>query len=120
MMNEKMTLREKFNEVYKLAEECGREDVMDFATERIALLDKKSASKSSAVNEEHERLMDLICTCLARESEPVTVSELQKHHEEVSVTVYSNQKISSMLKKLVAADRVLKDTLKGVSYFKLA
>lgn len=53
---EKKTQKDMFNEVIALATANGREDIVKFAEERIAALDKKSAnrkpSKNQTANEE--------------------------------------------------------------------
>ena len=55
-MEKKITQKDMFNEVIALASANGREDIVKFAEERIAALDKKSAnrkpSKNQTANEE--------------------------------------------------------------------
>ena len=55
-MEKKITQKDMFNEVIALATANGREDIVKFAKERIAALDKKSAnrkpSKNQTANEE--------------------------------------------------------------------
>ena len=55
-MEKKITQKDMFNEVIALATANGREDIVKFAEERIAALDKKSAnrkpSKNQTANEE--------------------------------------------------------------------
>ena len=51
-MEKKITQKDMFNEVIALATANGREDIVKFAEERIAALDKKSAS--------HQRIRQLM------------------------------------------------------------
>ena len=116
-MTNKMTQRDYFNEVIALAEQNGRDDLVEFAKGRIAVLDKKaSAKKPTKVQEENEVLKGIILDTLTNEG--VTVSELQAKRDELFG--FSNQKVSSLLRQLVAEGKVVKTVDKKKSFFALA
>ena len=50
-MEKKITQKDMFNEVIALATANGREDIVKFAEERIAALDKKSANRKPSKNQ---------------------------------------------------------------------
>lgn len=114
---EKRTLREMFDDVIVLAEENGRDDLVEFAKGRIALLDKKSANKKpSKTAEENEALKEVILQHLT--SKLVTVTELQSKAPELASL--SNQKVSAVLRLMVADGTVVKTVDKKRSLFAIA
>lgn len=82
----------------------------------IASLEKK-ASVPTKTQKENEGVMTTIVEALAYIGKPSTCSELMKHP---SLAMYSNQKLSALLKKLVDKGEVVKTVEKKVSYFSLA
>jgi len=114
---EKRTLREMFNDVIVLASENGRDDLVEFAESRIALLDKKSTNKKpSKTAEANEVLKSVVLQYLT--SEPVTVTELMKKAPEFSGL--SNQKVSAILRLMLADGTVVKTADKKRSLYALA
>lgn len=114
---EKRTQRDYFNDVIVLAEENGRDDLVEFAKGRIALLDKKSANKKpSKTAEENEVLKGVILQHLT--STPVTVTELINKVPELANL--SNQKVSAVLRLMVADKTVVKVVDKKRSLFAMA
>ena len=113
----KMTQRDYFNEVIALAEENDRADLVEFAKGRIALLDKKaSAKKPTKTQEENVAIKDEIMSVLTEEG--VTVSDLQSKSEVLGSL--SNQRVSALLRQLIAEDKVVKTVDKKKSFFALA
>ena len=116
-MTNKMTQRDFFNEIIALAEANEREDIVEFAKGRIAVLDKKSGNKKpTKTQEENEVLKGVILETLTNEG--VTVSELQSKNEVLGTL--SNQRVSAILRQMVADGKVAKTIEKKKSFFSLA
>ena len=116
-MTNKMTIRDYFNEVIELAKANDRSDIVEFAESRIAVLDKKSANKKpTKTQEENEEIKTDILDNLTDEG--VTVSELQS--KSTILGSLSNQRVSALLRQLIADGKVVKIVDKKKSYFSLA
>lgn len=116
-MANKMTQRDYFNEIIAVAKAADRADLVEFAEGRIAALDKKSASrKPSKSQEENEGIKNVILEVLTDEG--VTVTDLMKSDERFAE--FSNQKMSALLRQLVADGKVVKNVVKGKALFALA
>ena len=116
-MTNKMTQRDFYKEIIALAEANEREDIVEFANGRIAVLDKKSASKKpTKTQEENEVLKGVILDTLTDEG--VTVSELQTKNDVLGGL--SNQRVSALLRQLIADNKVVKVVDKKKSFFSLA
>ena len=118
MANAKVTKKDNFEEVIKIAKELGRTDLVEFAQHELDLLKKKTSTKSTKTNEEQIALMEKIVNALNEIGRSVTITELQKENAEMAE--YSNQKLSAMLKKLVDNKQVTKMVDKKKSYFTTA
>ena len=113
----KMTQRDYFNEIIALAEANDRSDLVEFAEGRIALLDKKaSAKKPTKTQEENIAIKTEIMSVLTNEG--VTVSDLQSKSDVLGSL--SNQRVSALLRQLVAEEKVVKTVDKKKSFFALA
>ena len=112
-MEKKMTKKEMFALI--MGEVAHNEEMVAFLKHEIELLEKKRGSADSKKSEEHKVIMDLIRVRLVALAKPVTVSELQFADSELAKL--SNQKVSSMLKKMVDNGEVVKTVEKKVSYF---
>ena len=114
-MENKMTIKDYFNEIIALAKANDRADIVEFAEGRIAQLEKKASSKkSSAKNEANEALKaDILDTMTGME--PATVSAIIKANP--TFAEYSNQKISAMLRQLEADGKVTKTKDKKSTLF---
>lgn len=119
MTTKKITKKDLFNEVIKLAQENGRNDLVEFAQHEIDLLNsKKSNGTMTATQKENENIKAIILEELARVDKAVTITELQAESEKLAN--YSNQKVSALLKQLVDTKQVAKVTDKKKSYFTIA
>ena len=108
-MEKKMTQKEMFNEIIVLAKKNGRTDIVEFAKGRIALLDKKSESRSQTkTQKENENLKGLILKVLSNAKAGMTITEIQSKNEVLGSL--SNQKVSAILRNMVKAGTVTKDT----------
>ena len=113
----KMTQRDFYNEIIALAKANEREDIVEFAEGRIAVLDRKASNKKpTKTQEENEVLKGVILDTLTNEG--VTVTDLQAKDETLSGL--SNQRVSALLRQLVTDGKVAKVVDKKKSYFSLA
>ena len=115
-MANKKTKKDLFLEVREVV--AGNEELVAFVDHELELLNKKTSTKSTKVNEEQVALMEKIVNALNEIGRSVTISELQKENAEMAE--YSNQKLSAMLKKLVDNKQVTKIVDKKKSYFMVA
>ena len=115
-MTNKKTKKDLFLEVREVV--AGNEELVAFVDHELELLNKKTSTKSTKVNDEQVALMEKIVNALNEIGRSVTISELQKENAEMAE--YSNQKLSAMLKKLVDNKQVTKMVDKKKSYFMVA
>ena len=100
----KLTKKEMFGELIRLAEENERTDLIAFCEHEIDLINKKaSASGQTKTQTENEKIKVVIIEELTRIARAVTISELIKESE--SLGQYSNQKLSALLKQMVEVDK---------------
>ena len=115
-MTNKMTIKDYFNEVIELAKANDREDIVEFAKGRIAVLEKKSANKKpTKTQEENEGIKAEILNVL--DVEGVTVTELQGKSEMLGAL--SNQRVTALLRQLIVDGKVAKNVDKKKAYFSL-
>jgi len=115
-MTNKKTKKDLFLEVREVV--AGNEELVAFVDHELELLNKKTSTKGTKVNDEQVALMEKIVNALNEIGRSVTISELQKENAEMAE--YSNQKLSAMLKKLVDNKQVTKMVDKKKSYFMIA
>lgn len=117
-MANKVTIKEMFNEVIALAEANDRADIVEFAKGRIAVLEKKNATKKpTATQIANEGIKAEIAKVLA-DSKARTVSEIIADGD--FADGMTTQKISALLTLMVKAGTVVKSVDKKKSYFTLA
>lgn len=117
-MTKKMTKREMFEQIkanYNL-----NEAEVAFIDHELELLAKKNAStgerKPTATQKANEGIKEAIIGVLAENGEQMTVTEIVK----VIDGDFTNQKISALVRQLIADGRVEKVVDKRKSFFKLA
>ena len=117
----KLTQKNYFDMLEKLAEENNRPDLIEFCQDRKAQIEKKANSskvKASTNQAENDKIKNTILEVMARLGRAVTVTELTKEEE---LNNYSNQKLTYVLTKMYKEDGTVtnfKDKKK--SMFKLA
>ena len=117
----KMTKREKFGMLLSIEEVAKNEILVEFINHELELLDKKSASskdgirKPTKTQEENKVLQDLILQSM-EDNKSYTISDLQA--EIMELEELSNQKVSSLLKKLVDSQKIEKYLEKRKTFFK--
>lgn len=123
MTNTKMTKRDYFNQVLVIVENekeniKNYEDVKNFIEHEIELLNKKkSNTKPTKTQVENEKIKVRILEVLTEVNEVMTISELMTAD---GLEQYSNQKLSALANQLVKEEKVVKTSVKKVSYFKIA
>ena len=119
-MATKITITEQFAEVEKFLRENGKSAMADFIAERSALHSKRNSSKSSKptkAQEKNEGLKNSIVNEMV-EGERYTVSEMLTKLP--CCEGYTNQKISALVRQLVAEGELNRVEEKGKAYFVLA
>lgn len=92
------------------------QDIINFVNHEIELLDRKhSKTSQTKTQKENELIKESIVKVLTEIDRPVTITELQ--NESAEMEVYSNQKLSALLKQLVQSGIVTKTIDKKKSYF---
>lgn len=115
----KMTQRDYYNEIIALAKANERDDLVEFAEGRIAILNKKKASsKMTKTQEENVAIKAILTEVVGTFAEGATVSEILKSDDRL--VDFSNQKISALLRQLVDEGKVVKTTDKKKSIFSIA
>lgn len=121
-MEKKMTKKEMYNQIIAFANgneiQVSIDDIVAFAEKEIALLDKKSSSKSKkevAKAQENDKYMEIIVSILDSTKTKMAVGEIQLQSEELKPL--SNQKMTSLIKKLKDSGIVSRVEEKGKAYF---
>ena len=100
----------------ELQDDITSQDVINFVNHEIELLDRKhSKTSQTKTQKENELIKESIVKVLTEIDRPVTITELQ--NESAEMEVYSNQKLSALLKQLVQNGIVTKTIDKKKSYF---
>jgi hypothetical protein len=121
MATVKVTQKDMFNAVINFinGEETNfsTDEMVDFLKGRIAVLDKKSANRKTKVNESDEELKTITLEAMASIGKPATVTTIMQNGEYPEGT--SNQKVSAILRKLIADEVVLRERDKKSTLFSL-
>ena len=119
-MATKITIAEQYAQVEKFLRENGKNSMADFIAERCELHTKRNSSKSSKPTKaqtENEGIKNSIVNEMV-EGERYTVSEMLTKLP--CCEGYTNQKISALVRQLVAEGEVVRKEEKGKAYFVLA
>ena len=124
-MEKKMTVKEQFVMVAEIlrSDAVNRADLADFIDGRVAILDKKTATKSKATAEKqaaNEVIKDNIVKALADAGKAVNITELKDFLAVYDATAYTTPKISALLKQLKDEGRVVRTLEKKTPYFAVA
>lgn len=121
-MEKKMTKKDLYYQIINLAYgeelQVSIDDIVAFAQKEIELLNKKSSSKSKkevAKAQENDKYMEIIVSILDSTKAKMTVGEIQLQSEELKPL--SNQKMTSLIKKLKDSGIVSRVEEKGKAYF---
>lgn len=121
MATSKITMKDYFNGAIAFVKgedtQFTADELVEFFEGRIAVLEKKSANRKTKVNEGDEELKAAALDVLSNVEEPITVSAMMKANERLGAE--SNQKISAILRKMIAEGTVKKDKDKKSTVFSL-
>jgi len=116
-MATKVTIKDMFNEVIALAQENGRDDIVEFAKGRIAVLDKKAENKKATKTQvENEGLKVAILDFLTEVGEPTTIAKIVEAVDGVNTP----QKASSLLRQLAEAGKAVRSMDKKTVLYAVA
>ena len=118
-MTKKITKRDRFNQLLAIAEVKENPALVEFIKHELELLEKKNSSdkKPTATQIENEGIKEVILDTLSADK-GLTITEMQKSNAELADL--SNQKISALIRQLIADNLVVKEEIKRKAYFKLA
>ena len=118
MTEKKLTKREKFEMIGKIAEVANNPILAEFVEHELELLAKKNSAekKPTAVQVANEGIKSVIYEILAEKGNKMTISEIQKANAELAEL--SNQRISALVRQLLADGKVERIEEKRKAYFK--
>ena len=114
----KLTHKDYYNLLLAIDEVAQNEDLVKFIEGRIEQIEKKfnsTSKKDIAKAEEDELTKAIIADTITDKA--MTISEMMK--ENFVLHELSNQKISSLLRKMIAEGEVVRTEVKGKAYFKV-
>lgn len=118
MENQKITKRERFEEMRTMFADMGRTDLVDFVNHELELLAKKSATRSKkddAKAQANEECVDIVATILEKGKK--TISEIIKSDERFAD--FSTPKMSAIVKIGITKGLFVRTEEKGKAYFSL-
>lgn len=119
-MATKITITEQFAEVEKFLRENGKSAMADFIAERSALHSKRNSSKSSKPTKAQTENEELKNSIVNEMVEGVEYSITEMLSSLPCCEGKTNQKISALVRQLVAEGEVVRKEEKGKAYFVLA
>ena len=119
-MTKKMTKKEMFAEIITVVEGSAIEtkaEMLKFLEHEIELLNRKSSkSGPTKAQLENEKLAEELYEALSTMTEPVTISEFQEKSV-YPIASKSNQKLTSLMKKLMEEGKVARVVEKKKAYY---
>lgn len=116
MTETKMTKKDYFNELLNIPEVANNEELKAFVEHELELLNnrKRSPKKPSAKQKENEKLIEEIYEQM-EEEKAYTNGEMLR--ELPACAGISGQKLNSLLTKMQASNKVIREERKRVAYF---
>lgn len=125
MATAKMTKKDMFNEIINLmngkALAVTNDEIINFCTHEIELLNKKSSSSSGKPTKtqvENEKYKEDILATLTEVDRPMTISEIMENCE--GIAGLKNQRVSAIVTQLKNAHKVVRTEEKKKAYFSIA
>ena len=115
-----MTKREMFVAIANVAEVSANAEMVEFLNHQIELLDARKNSKSKGLTKTqkaNEEVKAVIADVLAEADGKMTVTEMLKDER---LSGYTNQKISALLRLMIADGKVVKTIEGKKAYFSVA
>lgn len=119
----KLTKRENFEKIMEVVKDYP--ELIEFCNHEIELLNKKNSRVNEKTLKENADIADMVKEQLEILGKPVTITELMQQSEIIKNYVcengrpLSNQKLSSIMNKLVDNKELAKTIDKRKSYFSL-
>ena len=119
MTNKKMTKRDYYNALLALDEVKSNPNLVDFINHELELLAKKNSAekKPTAVQVANNGIKEVIVETLTDSGRMMTISEMQKANAELGKL--SNQRISALVRQLIADGVLERIEDKRKAYFKV-
>lgn len=118
-MEKKITKRDMFNDIIAIATELNRTDLVEFANHEIELLNKRASHNTlTKVQKANLELVEVVYNTLVELARPVTIADIIAAND--TFAEFSNQKMSSLLKKLVDSNRVVKVVENKKAFYSIA
>lgn len=114
----KVSQKELFNRLLKIPEIAENDLYREFIEYRIELINRKSATGSKTQNTQNIELAETLYNLLKNSNAETTISQILQTSDFSISKGYSPQKISALLKILIADGRVEKIVIKRVNYYK--
>ena len=120
MADKKMTKRDYFNELLTIAEVKANKAMVDFINHELELLEKKNASKSSTETKTQKENAGIKENLLneMEQGKKYTISDMLK--ELACCKELTNQKVSALVRQLVADGVLVRTEEKRKAYFSKA
>ena len=118
MANKKLTKRDCFNSLLKIAEVQSNPDLVKFIEHELELLARKNSSdkKPTAQQIENEKVKQIILEILGDKT--MTISEMQKSNADLAEL--TNQRISALLTQMKDSGLIIREEIKRKAHFKRA
>lgn len=113
-----MTKKEMFTEIRNAV--ADNAEMVAFIDHEIELLSKKRTSVNSKAKKETEQRVEKAFNALLEMDKAVQVSELIKLTSDEEVASWNGQRVTALLKKLVADGRVVREEIKGKAFYSVA
>ena len=113
----KMTKRDYFNVLLNIEAVKGNDELVNFIKHEVELLEKKNAAdkKPTAQQKENDGIKDAVLNGMA-DNRMYTITELIKEVPECADL--TNQRVSALVRQLVAEDKVERFEEKRKAYFR--
>ena len=118
MKEKKITKRERFEELLAIPQVAEKDGLVQFIEHELELLAKKNSAekKPTAVQIANEGIKSVIYDVLVENGNLMTISEMQKASAELGEL--SNQRISALVRQLLADGKVERIEEKRKAYLK--
>lgn len=122
MATTKVTKKDNFQALRVLAENANRHDLVEFINHEIELLENKAAKRKPSKNQvTNAELTEVLLEVLEESFDPLTILEIQDKDERLQAledgTPISNQRMSALLRPLVANGTVIRTEEKRKAKF---
>ena len=114
----KVSQKELFNRLLKIPEIAENDLYREFIEYRIELINRKSSTSSKTQNTQNIELAETLYNLLKESNAETTISQILQTSDFAISKGYSPQKISALLKILIADGKVEKIVIKRVNYYK--